>query len=80
LQFEEGTSLDYELAQSFRILHNKANKLGEWVIKTEALLEKGKPRWTEHPKEGKNIDVVALPLPTWLMSSCILTIWPPVLI
>jgi len=48
---------------SVRIVHNRANKLGEWLMKSEPLLSsKGKARWVEHPSLGEKADIVALPL------------------
>ncbi len=44
------------------ILHNRQNHLGQWVPRTEALLEGGEPRWIEHPQLGSDADFVALPL------------------
>jgi hypothetical protein len=45
-----------------RIIHNRANRLGEWLVKTEGLLLSGQPRWVEHPEFGEKVDVVALQL------------------
>lgn len=46
-----------------KIVHNKSNKLGEWLIKEEALYQSnGKPLWIEHPVLSDRVDVVALPL------------------
>ena len=50
------------IPDTFRILHNRAGKLGEWVIKTEALTAAAKPRWIEHPIHAEKVDVVAMPL------------------
>ena len=44
------------------ILQNRANRLGQWVPKTEALLDGAEPRWVEHPQLGSDADFVALPL------------------
>jgi hypothetical protein len=45
------------------ILHNRADTLGAWVIKSESLFAAdGRPRWIEHPQFGPQVDVVALPL------------------
>lgn len=44
------------------ILHNRANHLGQWVPRTEALLEGAEPRWVEHPQLGPDADFVTLPL------------------
>jgi len=46
-----------------RIVHH-GQRLGTWVVRTEPLLDtKGNPRWFEHPN-GRQIDVIALPLQT----------------
>lgn len=50
------------IPDSIRIIHNRAGKLGEWLLKTESLLTNGKPRWIEHPVLGDKADFVALPL------------------
>lgn len=50
------------LPDSIRIVHNRAGKLGEWLIKDEALYAGSKPRWREHPGLGAKADVVGLPL------------------
>ena len=50
------------IPDTMRILHNRADKLGEWLIKFEGLFDNGKPRWVEHAKLAEQIDVVALPL------------------
>ena len=50
------------IPDSVRIVHNKAGQLGHWLVKTEPLLKKAKPRWIEHPQLGDKVDVVALPL------------------
>lgn len=44
------------------ILHNRANRLGEWVWQTEPLYNEFNPRWIEHPTFGSQVDFVALPL------------------
>ena len=44
------------------VLHNRAGKLGEWVPRKESLQANGKQRWVEHPKHGKKVDCVAIPL------------------
>lgn len=44
------------------ILHNRENKLGEWVERVEPLYQDEKPLWHEHPKMGPDADFVALPL------------------
>lgn len=44
------------------ILHNRANRLGEWIPRTEPLLNRDVPRWIEHPILGRQVDFVALPL------------------
>ena len=45
-----------------RILHNRANQLGQWVSRVEALYANGQPLWVEHPVLGAQADFVALPL------------------
>src|SRR2546427_8322839 len=47
---------------SLRILHNRANKLGEWVLRTERLYANHTARWHQHPTLGDRADFVALPL------------------
>jgi len=47
---------------SVRIVHNRENKLGEWVVRTESLISNGSARWVEHPVLGDRADVIALPL------------------
>ena len=43
------------------IIHNRHGKLGEWVHRSEALLDaNGKPLWFEHPNLGAKADIVAL--------------------
>lgn len=44
------------------VVHNRANHLGQWVPRTEALLNNGQPLWVEHPTLGATADFVALPL------------------
>lgn len=44
------------------ILHNRSNRLGEWVARTEPLLNSSGSRWIEHPTLGSQADFVALPL------------------
>jgi hypothetical protein len=44
------------------IIHNRANRLGQWVSRVEKLHTKGHPRWIEHPTFGDKVDFVALPL------------------
>jgi hypothetical protein len=36
----------------FAILHNRANLLGQWVPRVEALYANGQPLWLEHPALG----------------------------
>lgn len=50
------------IPDSVRIVHNRSNALGSWVVRTEPLLVEGKHCWTEHPRLGDKADVVALPL------------------
>jgi hypothetical protein len=45
-----------------RIHHNRADALGQWVVREESLHLDGQPRWREHPRLGPKADVVALPL------------------
>lgn len=45
-----------------RILHNRANQLGQWVSRVEPLHGNGQPLWLEHPVLGAQADFVALPL------------------
>ena len=45
-----------------RIHHNRADALGQWVIREEPLYLDEEPRWREHPRLGSKVDVVALPL------------------
>ena len=44
------------------ILHNRRNRLLEWVPRLEPLYDGETPRWTEHPNLGRKADFVALPL------------------
>src|SRR4051812_41027554 len=44
------------------IIHNRANRLGEWVPKTERLYGPTGPLWHEHPLLKQRADFVALPL------------------
>jgi len=44
------------------IHHNLADHLGQWIPRTESLLENGEPRWLRHPRLGPETDFVALPL------------------
>src|ERR1043166_5305377 len=50
------------LPDQVRILHNRANKLGDWFLRTEQLRANGHPRRVEHPTFQNKVDVVALPL------------------
>lgn len=45
-----------------KIIHNRQDKLGEWVPRFENLLDDDTPRWIEHPTLGAEADFVALPL------------------
>ena len=38
------------------IIHNRANRLGEWVERTESLFESDQPKWMEHPTLGKQAE------------------------
>ena len=44
------------------ILHNRKDRLGQWVGRVEPLLKGVSPLSTEHPKLGTKADFVALPL------------------
>jgi hypothetical protein len=44
------------------IIHNRANRLGEWVPKSEPLHDSAGPLWCEHPVLKQRADFVALPL------------------
>ena len=44
------------------ILHNRSNRLGEWVERVEPLSNNGDVLWHEHPTLGSKADMVALPL------------------
>lgn len=45
------------------IWHNADDKLGAWVAQNEPLYDSdGRPLWFEHPRHGRAVDVVALPL------------------
>ncbi len=44
------------------IVHNRADKLGHWVPRTEPIVNSGAPLWREHPTLGDTADIVALPL------------------
>lgn len=50
------------LPNEIAIVHNRANRLGEWLGKVELLFDADKPRWIEHPILGQQADFVALPL------------------
>lgn len=47
---------------TLKIVHNKANSIGSWIVKTEPLMHAGRTRWVEHPRLGDTADMVALPL------------------
>lgn len=47
---------------NIRIVHNRANQLGHWLVRSEPLYSDGMPRWREHPTFGDRVDFVALPL------------------
>jgi len=50
-------------ADKIRILHNKANHLGEWFWVQEDLYDSNKAkRWIEHPTLGASADLIAIPL------------------
>jgi hypothetical protein len=44
------------------IIHNRANRLGEWVSRIESLYGSNGRLWIEHPTLGQSADFVALPL------------------
>lgn len=44
------------------IIHNRKDKLGEWLTRVEPLYDDNRPRWFEHPKLGEKGDIVGLPL------------------
>lgn len=50
------------IPDTLRIVHNRAEKLGEWVVREEALFSDGRPLWHEHPTLGAQADFVGLPL------------------
>jgi hypothetical protein len=44
-------------------MHNQAGALGSWIPKVEPLYGgAGIPRWLEHARHGRHVDVVALEL------------------
>jgi V8-like Glu-specific endopeptidase len=50
-------------ADKLRILHNKADHLGEWFWVQEDLYDGSKvKRWLEHPTLGASADLIAIPL------------------
>jgi hypothetical protein len=56
------------------VVHNVAGQFGKWKFTTERLYdEDGDPRWLEHPRHGRRVDVVALPLTSKATSSSTLT-------
>jgi hypothetical protein len=62
---EKGTFLSPQavIPDALVIVHNRANRLGEWVGIVEPLLTtENKPLWFEHPVLGARADFVALPL------------------
>jgi hypothetical protein len=44
------------------IVHNRLNRLGEWLGRVEPLVDTNGPRWVEHPVLGDQADFVALPM------------------
>jgi hypothetical protein len=44
------------------IIHNRLNKLGEWLPKVEKILDDVTPLWIEHPTFKDKVDFVALKL------------------
>lgn len=56
-------SLTGAVPDELGIVHNKADALGSWVSKTEKLYgDDGNPLWLDHPRYGRNVDMVALEL------------------
>jgi len=50
-------------ADKLKILHNTANRLGDWFWVEETLYDgNGKKRWLEHPTLGSSADLIVLPL------------------
>lgn len=50
-------------ADNIQILHNRANRPGEWLLIREDLYDGHNARlWAEHPTLGGSADIVALPL------------------
>ncbi|MGC4890066.1 trypsin-like peptidase domain-containing protein [Micromonospora sp. DT227] len=48
---------------SVAIMHNSKTGLGNWVKRFEPVVNaEGEPLWLEHPRFGRQVDVVALPL------------------
>jgi Trypsin-like peptidase domain len=48
---------------SVTIVHNQKGNLGAWVPRVEPVVAAdGTPLWLEHPRHGRKVDVVALPL------------------
>jgi hypothetical protein len=50
------------LPDRLAIVHNRANQLGQWLVREEPLLAGQRIRWHEHPTLGDKVDAVALPL------------------
>lgn len=50
------------LPDRIKIFHNYLGQIGRWIEKDELLFSNEKPRWIEHPRLGKEADLVALPL------------------
>lgn len=61
---ETGTPLSASgvVPDCLAIMHNRLNRLGEWIERVEPLYSGNAPRWTEHPVLGAAVDCVALPL------------------
>jgi hypothetical protein len=57
----ESLSLTGALPDSVRIFHHDSSRLGTWIAKVEKLYKNDTPLWIDH-EQGRNIDVVALPL------------------
>ena len=51
------------IPNEIEIIHNVKGKLGNWFEVVEPILDvDDNPLWKEHPKHGKDVDFVALPL------------------
>lgn len=61
-QTNQVISLTDSVPDEVVIIHNRANRLGEWVSRTERLHGPNGPLWIEHPTLKQQADFVALPL------------------